>query len=342
MRACRGLLVLAVLCLVWVAHVGAAADREAAPFVVGCNLPWLDGKMGWDIGDHAEWGVGFDAESARAHFADMQRMGVSVVRWWLFADCRAGIVFDASGAPTGVQPEVFDRLDFIMDELCPQYGIQMYWCLLSSLKDTGHTGIITDVATRRAYIENVVTPVAERYGAHPSLFAFDLMNEPEADVAARNGNGNGTRTGTDWATMRAFLSECASAVHTASLGARVSVGSGWRGFDNVRAGLYGGLGLDFYDIHLYMDYTGPPSVASLDLDLPCLIGEYNVTRATAGDPRRQADIVARFLAGAEEAGYMGTLLWSYDHPATESPFGLLRPDGAWKPVAKVMRDHSRR
>ena len=104
------------------------SERPASDFIVGANLPWLDGKMGWDLADHAEWGVGFDADSATAHFADMERMGVSVVRWWLFADCRAGIVFDASGAPTGIQPEVYERLDFVMDELCPAYGIKMYWC----------------------------------------------------------------------------------------------------------------------------------------------------------------------------------------------------------------------
>jgi hypothetical protein len=175
---------------------GCRADREPTSFVTEANLPWLDGKMGWDLADHAEWGVGFDADSATAHFADMARMGVSVVRRWLFADCRAGIVFDASGAPTGIQPEVYEWLDFVMDELCPAYGIKMYWCLLSGLLDTSHLNIVTNAAIRRAYIENVLTPLAEGYGEHPSRFAFDLMNEPESDVAGRSGNYR--RIGTDW------------------------------------------------------------------------------------------------------------------------------------------------
>lgn len=329
------------LCLVGCVLLWACdGPPKRSSFVVGCDLPWLDGHMGWDMADHAEWGVGFNAENTTAYFADMQRMGISVVRWWLFADCRAGIVFDASGQPTGIQPEVFDRLDFVMDELCPKYGIRMYWCLLSGLLDTPHSGIVTDPKKRRAYIDNVVMPLAERYGDHPSLFAFDLMNEPESDVAARSGNWK--RVGTNWTTMREFLSECAAAIHAVAPEARVSAGSGWHGFENLQSGLYAGLGLDFYDAHIYTDDPAPPPVGSLALDLPCLIGEYNVTRETAADPKLQAELVAQFLAGAEAGGYMGALVWSYGHAETASPYGLLQANGRWKPVAKVIRRRARR
>ena len=41
------------------------AEREPSAFITGANLPWLDGKMGWDIADHAEWGV--DSDAGHAH-----------------------------------------------------------------------------------------------------------------------------------------------------------------------------------------------------------------------------------------------------------------------------------
>jgi len=41
------------------------AEREPSTFVTGANLPWLDGKMAWDIADHAEWGV--DSDAGHAH-----------------------------------------------------------------------------------------------------------------------------------------------------------------------------------------------------------------------------------------------------------------------------------
>jgi len=58
--------------------------------IVGCNLPWLEGKMGWDIAYHQKWGYGFDFTSAEDAFFDLNKMGVKVVRWWVFTDCRAG------------------------------------------------------------------------------------------------------------------------------------------------------------------------------------------------------------------------------------------------------------
>jgi len=63
-------------------------------FILGCNLPWLDGRMGWDVAYKPEWGCGFDEAKVDRYFADMHRMGAKVVRWWLLADMRGGVIFD--------------------------------------------------------------------------------------------------------------------------------------------------------------------------------------------------------------------------------------------------------
>lgn len=309
--------------------------RDKEPFIIGCNLPWLDGKMGWDIAYHPKWGYGFDFETADKYFADMHKMGIQVVRWWIFTDCRAGIVFDEKGYPLRIQDEVLNHLDFVMNELCPKYEISMYWCLLSGLLNTNHFNLITDPKIRRAYIQKVITPLAERYRNHLSLFAFDLMNEPESDIAGSSGNWS--PRGIDWTMMRAFLKECADAIHFVAPNTKISVGSGWHGFENVKRGLYKDLGLDFYDFHLYTDETSLPLVESLKLDKPCLIGEYNTKESTAADESKQTRLVKRFLQDARAKGYMGVLVWSYDYPQTESAYGLLRRDGLWKAVGKVIQ-----
>ncbi|MCD6505152.1 cellulase family glycosylhydrolase [Candidatus Poribacteria bacterium] len=299
-------------------------------FTLGCNLPWLDGRMGWDVAYKPEWGCGFDEAKVDRYFADMHRMGVKVVRWWLLADMRGGVIFDEDGYPTGVYPELFEHMDYVMDRICPKYGIRIYWCLLSGLLNTDHFNMVVDEKARRVYIQNVLIPIARRYGDHPYLFAFDLMNEPESDV--KGPSGNWSLRGTDWNTMREFLGECADAIHRVAPRAKVSVGSGWHGWENVAKGKYKGLGLDFYDFHIYTDSTYLPPVKSLKLDKPCLIGEYNVREETK-DEERQAELVGRFLREAREKGYMGVLIWSYDHPESKSPHALLRPDGSWKRVA---------
>ena len=157
-------------------------------FVLGCNLPWLDGRMGWDIAFKEDWGYGFDQAHVEKYFADMRRMGFSAVRWWLFADCRAGLSFDEKGCVLGIQEEVYYHLDIIMNEICPKYQIYMYWCLLSGLHQTDHFSIITDDAIRKSFILHALIPLVSRYKDNPYFFAVDIINEPEADLKGRWGN----------------------------------------------------------------------------------------------------------------------------------------------------------
>ncbi|MCZ6679484.1 MAG: cellulase family glycosylhydrolase [Candidatus Poribacteria bacterium] len=327
---------------------GQAAPPEPSPksepFILGCNLPWLDGRMGWDIAYHEEWGYGFDQPRVEAIFADLQEIGFTSVRWWLFADCRAGLRFDAEGKVTGVQPEVFDHLDIILNELCPKYGLTLYLCLLSSLVNSDHFGIITDPAIRQSYIEHAVKPLAQRYRDNPSLFAIDLMNEPEADIRGRYGNW--TPKGTDEATIRVFLRECADAIHSVAPDMRVSAGSGCHAFENLQRGMYSSLGLDFYDFHTYNDTGHLPPAERLRLDAPCLIGEFNVTLAQTSDEVKQAEVVDRFLRETFKNGYAGAFFWCYEdispdkRQANQPSYSLLRPDGTWKLCVQRIRQFS--
>ena len=307
-------------------------------FVLGCNLPWLDGKMGWDIAFKEDWGYGFDQAHVEKYFADMRRMGFRAVRWWLFADCRAGLSFDDKGRVLGVQDEVFYHLDIIMDEICPKYQMYMYWCLLSSLSRTDYLSIITDDAIRKSYIENALIPLASRYKDNPYFLAVDITNEPEADLKGRWGNW--TSKGTDEKTLRAFLADCAKAIHQAAPKVLVSVGSGWHTFENLQRGLYKDLGLDFYDFHIYNDTGFLPEYASLKLDAPCIIGEFNCKKKTAADEEAQKKIFQTFLSNAWNKGYAGVFIWCYDYPREGVTHSLLRTDGNWKACVSVIKEFS--
>ena len=321
------------------------SEDGPAKFILGCNLPWLDGRMGWDIAFHEEWGYGFDQARVEAIFADLQEMGFVAVRWWLFADCRAGLQFDADGKVTAVQPEVFDHLDIILNELCPKYGLKLYLCLLSSLVNTEHFGIITHPEKRRSYIEHAIKPLAKRYQNNASLFAIDLMNEPEADMRGRYGNW--IPKGTDEATIRTFLRECADAIHIVAPNMRVSVGSGWHTSENLQRGMYHKLGLDFYDFHIYNDSGNLPPLERLGLDAPCIIGEFNVPLQKTLDEEKQAEAIDRFLREAVLKGYAGAFFWCYEDRSPEKrkpkqpSHSLLQVDGTKKRCVQKIRQFVR-
>jgi hypothetical protein len=81
-------------------------------WLLGANLPWI--KCAIDFGESAwgAFGIGsthqpangapLSSQELRNTFATMQAAGVNVARWFLFVDGRAGIIYDGSGSPNGL------------------------------------------------------------------------------------------------------------------------------------------------------------------------------------------------------------------------------------------------
>ena len=153
----------------------------------------------------------------------------------------------------------------------------------------GRTHVLRDSENRRALLEAVLRPVLERYGEEPSIFAWDIINEPEWIKSLVPEE------------LREFLSESVSLVHESTLHPATigSAGARWRD-------LYKGLGLDFYQVHWYDSLKHQPSletpVARLGFDRPVLLGEF----PTQGSRRSSAEIIET----ARAAGYSGAFYWS--------------------------------
>src|SRR5688572_24902264 len=87
-------------------------------FLHGCNYPWsTDGTTifyGLDFGANV-WKSRLGVSTRRAAIArDFERMaglGFRIARWFVFADGRAGIVYDDRGLPLGPDPHLFTDLD---------------------------------------------------------------------------------------------------------------------------------------------------------------------------------------------------------------------------------------
>ena len=112
-----------------------------------------------------------------------------------------------------------------------------------------------------------------------------------------------------------FLSEAVSLVH-ANATQPVTIGSAgarWRTF-------YEGLGLDFYQVHLYDALTGQPPletpVLEFGFDRPVVLGEF----PTLGSQRSMPAI----LDVAHAAGYAGAFYWSAlaDDRATDADVAI--------------------
>jgi hypothetical protein len=299
------------------------------PAFVGVNLPWH--VYGCDFGGNGwypDGGIGrpHGSEALDPLFERLSGAGLRVVRWFMFCDGRAGIRFDRSGTPAGLDAHVFRDVDAAL-ALAAAHKVTLLFVVfdfpwfrpprsVNGVALFGRRDVVALADRRRALLDRVVAPVFKRYGREPLVEAWDLVNEPEWATL-----GWGARL--PWralraGTMAAWLGEMTDLAH-AEARQPVTVGlASARGLP-----LVAGCGLDFYQVHWYdkLERRSPlaePPVA--ELDRPLVLGEFP-TASTRLD-------AAEVIVAARAAGYAAVLAWSasspdaYSHlPALEEALG---------------------
>ena len=294
-------------------------------FVLGANLPWV--RYGGDFGGNAWSPAGGiasrdESDTLLAIFDRLRALGVTVVRWFLLCDMRAGVRFDGDGVPVALDPAVERDLDVAL-RLLERRGLRMMPVLfdfhlcrprrfVNGVQLGGRSRLLRVAEFRGRLLEAVVEPLLVRYGSDPHIAAWDLLNEPEW---ATFGVGTWNPvTSVSRGAMRAYLGEGASLVHALS-NHGVTVGSASAAtLDLVR-----GLGLDFYQPHWYdrLDRRAPITrdCGTLGCDAPVVLGEF----PTRGSKRAPGDLIAL----ARQAGYAGAYFWSVLADDAHSEFDAL-------------------
>ncbi len=281
-------------------------------FLVGVNLPWF--HYGGDVGANTwrpDGGIArpdrlAEADAALGRLADQ---GVTVVRWFLLCDARAGVLPDPDGGPAGLDEAVSRDLDAALG-LLEKHRLQAMFALLDFLlarrardvdgvRTGGRAAWLRREDWRQRLVERVLVPVATRVAGSAALHSWDLLNEPE--WITLGWGGLDPRQSVPQAAMRSFLGDCVSGLRSVA-STPITVGlASVRGLP-----LVAGLGLDFYQVHWY-DHVDPPAslavpAADWKLDAPLLLGEF----PTAGSSQP----VAAILSAVRKAGYVGALAWS--------------------------------
>jgi hypothetical protein len=293
-------------------------------FHVGANLPWQ--TYGCDFGRspwHPQGGLARrgDLPDVSARLLRAADAGVTLVRWFLFCDGRAGVAFDARGWPAGVHDEVWRDLDAALS-LVDAAGLGVVFVVFDyhwwrphgeRALPAGRAASLADPFGREALLDRVLAPVVRRYGGEPAIRAWDLVNEPEW-VTLGLGAWN-PRRAFDAGDVRALVRVGVEVVHTETRHP-CTVGSA----NLCWLPLVSGLGLDLYQGHWYDRLDGrAPLGAPLDLatlDRPVVMGEFP-TRGSRHAP-------AAVLDAARASGYTGAWLWSLNaaDECTDAEAGL--------------------
>jgi hypothetical protein len=275
-------------------------------FLLGYNYPWHEYNKDFLPGS----GQNVRANYARidAQLADLRAHGTHVTRWYVFNDASAYPAFDGRGQVAGLSPQFLQQFDDAV-ALASAHGIYLIPVLLDgeNLMRWDNPGaqpaVLTDSAVRQTFLERAVRPLLERYGRHPAVLAWSVLNEPEYFADGLNPQSDRLRVPRE--TVAAYIREATQLIHRyARQPAALDVGLPW-------VGAWQGLGLDLYLGHWYpwmadywpeySPYTRP--ARTLGVDRPIVIGEF----ATAATPYSLTESLDRFYAH----GYAGALAWCY-------------------------------
>jgi len=159
--------------------------------VLGVNLPWV--RYG-DFGTNA-WHPGGGLATFRetgalaGRLQEVRASGATALRWFLFCDGRAGILFDTDGLPRGLTPGTLRDVEVAV-QLAGDAGLHLVpvlfdylWCarrrMVRGVQMGGRAAILLHPRGRMALLERVVRPTLERFGSEPAILAWDVFNEPE-------------------------------------------------------------------------------------------------------------------------------------------------------------------
>jgi hypothetical protein len=320
----------------------------------GCNYPWsTDGSTiyyGLDFGANV-WGSHLGVSTRRAavarDFSAMASLGFIVVRWFVFADGRSGIVYDDGGLPTGVDPHFFVDLDTGL-EIARDAGIRLALVLLDhrwlfeGVRDTiadpasgllleawlphGRARVLHSAHGREALFVRVIEPLVRRYGhggrradLADALFAYELMNEPDFVIQEweRDLSSHVARP-LEFEILGQLVARLSAIVHAHS-SALSTIGCARS--HNLWAWDDSSLGLDVLQVHSYPDIARPErdvdifgmSAGSLGLSRPIILGEFpgDGPGQHPADASPPPTTLSEYLEFAVNAGYAGAWPWSF-------------------------------
>jgi hypothetical protein len=323
-------------------------------YIHGCNYPWsTDGHTvfyGLDFGANiwgSHLGVSTRLPAVAADFAIMASLGFTAARWFVFADGRAGIVYDERRLPAGLDARFFADLDAGL-ACARDAGIRVVLVLLDhrwmfeGVRDTfpdpvtgavlearlpeGRARVLHSSAGRQALLMQVIAPIVQRYGHHgirgdlgTTVLAYELMNEPdfvieewEQDVSPH------VARPLPFGALAELVADVSDLVHAASVSLTTI---GCARVHNLWAWDDPSLGLDLLQLHSYPDLRRP----SLDTDVfgmpattlgvrhPVVLGEFPGNGPEQHPDRVQppATTLEQYLEFAVQGGYVGAWPWSF-------------------------------
>jgi hypothetical protein len=269
---------------------------------------------------------------------------VDLIRLWVFEQ-HEGLKFtnnnnsgSSNNTVTGIdEKQLLPNIERVLDK-AQDYNLKVYLCLTDGwvvnntftppgyggemlakyreLQETRRSIMKNMVENPYNFIHNALDPLIKSVKDHPSLYAIDIMNEPEAmydpscfPVVSAD-------------SMKSFLVECSQAIKNYS-NQKISVSTGMMKFESImeyQISLPANT-LDFYDYHMYSSDKGSirkalSSYRQISLaNKKMILGELGYkdsTEPSKKDKYKEMDLINAIFEYAYSSGISPCLLWDLD------------------------------
>lgn len=307
-------------------------------FVVGFNEAWFGMHFGTGLT------TDFDLAYATQVLDGIVEGKGKVVRLFLFELLQGITLGSASPQTQGVSPAMLDNLSKVIDAARAR-GL---WVYLTALEGNS----MSKVPTTKTYYENLLNnklgegdafqqnvygPLLAMLDGHQeNIFGLDLVNE--IDAPKKDGLWGSSL---DSSGVRAYIQRTRDFIKAKSPWLRVTatMGMGGTAQYDIASGMLSGLGLDFYDLHIYSDsgsFGGATALcnkAAAD-GVPIYLGEFGQKTQT-NDDTLQYNATSSFLWNAKSLCFKGAFAWRFD--AAEAYWAYALADGGARPAMQVMQ-----
>jgi hypothetical protein len=339
---------IAAICLLGASTLATAGTLPASGFWVGYNEAWFGSNYGTWLTSNPDYAAPsrFPATLGviDTWFAGMAKGNAKIVRIWLFPQLQGIVLGQSSPQSQSLTSDFLYNLITVF-WYAKKHGLMVYVTALNGndmttavgipyLKNFYYNLLSNKYGERDAFKSNIFAPVLAYMNwfntVYPGvIYAFDLMNEIEAPL-------NSSYFPTFWQGARDWIKNMAAFVKSTSPWLAVTASAGWSySVLELTLGLFSGLGLDFYDVHVYADsgkYSGQTSLCNKVWadGVPIILGEYGQKSQTYSDST-QYNATANFLYDASTHCFSAALAWKYEDPL-QTWLTHLRPDGTFRPA----------
>src|SRR3569833_146238 len=213
-----------------------------------------------------------------------------------------GLTFDGSGNCTGISAQMIANVQNFAQQANSR-GITVEFVFLTSGDISNHPNLLENTANEHALINYALIPLGK--AIQPYRTQIDLCNE-----------GNYSVPTVGWGYLRNWMKACKTALVNAGVDRWVTMSdASYTDMLNNFSTTFAGLGLDFYEYHMYNDQGWCPVPANLGDGKPVELNEFGSSTVAEGWNHNtysfNSALLANFVNNSKAKGYLNIAPWCY-------------------------------